>query len=165
MDLTKSVAKGCRIRSRKSCHVSGAVEEPKTSAFSMEGDSADPPDGLESAGELRQRCHQNDRTLGDMGRAGHGVCVAHTVDGRYVNFEGVRALLASIPAQVRNSFQLRPADGQDQSKTMIVRRTMLGDTRASQIMRTYGYNNSRGISFNDPCLDVIPVPTVPSKRR
>lgn len=35
MDLTNSAAEGWRIRSRKSCHVSGAVDEPKTSAFSI----------------------------------------------------------------------------------------------------------------------------------
>lgn len=31
MDLTKSAAEGWRMRSRKSCHVRGAVEDPKAS--------------------------------------------------------------------------------------------------------------------------------------
>lgn len=35
MALTKSAAEGCRMRSRKSCHVSGAVDVPNMSAFSI----------------------------------------------------------------------------------------------------------------------------------
>lgn len=35
MDLTKSEAEGWRIRSRKSCQVSGAVDELKTSPLSI----------------------------------------------------------------------------------------------------------------------------------
>lgn len=33
MDLTKSAAEGWRMRSRKSCQVSGAVEDPNTSVL------------------------------------------------------------------------------------------------------------------------------------
>lgn len=36
MALTNSAADGCRMRSRKSCHVSGAVEELNGSLFSMD---------------------------------------------------------------------------------------------------------------------------------
>lgn len=35
MDFTKSAADGWRMRSRKSCHVSGAMEEPKASPVAV----------------------------------------------------------------------------------------------------------------------------------
>lgn len=35
MALTKSAAEGCRMRSRKYCHVGVAVDDPKASEFSI----------------------------------------------------------------------------------------------------------------------------------